>query len=313
MFTKIKSFVAKNKKIVLLCLSISTLILTVVAITILVNSNQAAKANKKLTSGISSINRSETKKESNQNKNNSSSIESLQSNSETIIETNSSNAGKLKASSIASKKHVHEYTSKTIPPTCTVKGYTIHTCKSCGDSYKDAYSTPQHTYINYLCKFCGQPSRSEPIQSLRAWILKNGTLYDNGKAYYIAYGNYSISTLTYEYNKVNDDIQFVYDPNNESTESLLINMIDDISSCDIHYEIYKDRICGYVNLNPSKVNASTTLKLDNFNNYNGIQCTEEEFAQKMSDKLNDLINTIQDKLLYPKTGLKFKDFGFTSY
>lgn len=34
--------------------------------------------------------------------------------------------------------HTHSYSSKTVAPTCSSDGYTVHTC-SCGDSYKDSY------------------------------------------------------------------------------------------------------------------------------------------------------------------------------
>lgn len=34
----------------------------------------------------------------------------------------------------------HRYTDKAIAPTATQKGYTIHTCLNCGDSYKDNYT-----------------------------------------------------------------------------------------------------------------------------------------------------------------------------
>ena len=37
---------------------------------------------------------------------------------------------------IAKIPHVHEYTEKVVAPTCTEKGYTLHTCR-CNDSYKD--------------------------------------------------------------------------------------------------------------------------------------------------------------------------------
>ena len=33
----------------------------------------------------------------------------------------------------------HSYDSKVTAPTCTAKGYTTHTCSTCGDTYKDAY------------------------------------------------------------------------------------------------------------------------------------------------------------------------------
>lgn len=34
--------------------------------------------------------------------------------------------------------HTHSYSSKTVAPTCSSDGYTVHTC-SCGDSYTDSY------------------------------------------------------------------------------------------------------------------------------------------------------------------------------
>ena len=37
------------------------------------------------------------------------------------------------------EQHVHNYTAKVTPPTCTERGYTTHTC-TCGDSYVDAYT-----------------------------------------------------------------------------------------------------------------------------------------------------------------------------
>ncbi|MGM9599431.1 MAG: S-layer homology domain-containing protein [Faecousia sp.] len=37
-------------------------------------------------------------------------------------------------------KTAHSYTATVSAPTCTEKGYTTHTCSSCGDSYKDTYT-----------------------------------------------------------------------------------------------------------------------------------------------------------------------------
>ena len=34
----------------------------------------------------------------------------------------------------------HKYVEKIVAPTCTAKGYTLHTCKNCNDSYKDTYT-----------------------------------------------------------------------------------------------------------------------------------------------------------------------------
>lgn len=35
--------------------------------------------------------------------------------------------------------HTHEYTQTVVAPTCTERGYTLHKCNDCDDSYKDGY------------------------------------------------------------------------------------------------------------------------------------------------------------------------------
>ena len=45
------------------------------------------------------------------------------------------------------EKVEHQYEEKVIAPTCTEKGYTLHTCSKCGDSYKDTYTNATgHNY-----------------------------------------------------------------------------------------------------------------------------------------------------------------------
>lgn len=78
--------------------------------------------------------------------------------------------------------HTHSYTAKTVAPTCTEKGYTVHTC-SCGDSYKDSYkdalghnyskkvvepTTSAGGYTQYTCSRCGKSYKdnyTDPIKS----------------------------------------------------------------------------------------------------------------------------------------------------
>ena len=65
----------------------------------------------------------------------------------------------------------HDYTDNTtvVPPTCTADGYTLHTCKLCGESYtSDTVPATGHSlastafaptcttegYISYICQFC---------------------------------------------------------------------------------------------------------------------------------------------------------------
>ena len=48
------------------------------------------------------------------------------------------------------KQHAHSYSDKIVNPTCTEKGYTLHTC-TCGDEYKDTYTDMiPHSFVNYV-------------------------------------------------------------------------------------------------------------------------------------------------------------------
>ncbi|MGM9651765.1 MAG: leucine-rich repeat domain-containing protein, partial [Faecousia sp.] len=53
--------------------------------------------------------------------------------------------------------HTHDYTYSvsTVLPTCTQKGYTVHTC-ACGDSYTDSYvDALGHDFVDGVCTRCG--------------------------------------------------------------------------------------------------------------------------------------------------------------
>ena len=64
----------------------------------------------------------------------------------------------------------HNYKETVIAPTCTKKGYTLHTCKNCGDKYKDTYvnatghsykeevtapTCTEQGYTTHTCSVCG--------------------------------------------------------------------------------------------------------------------------------------------------------------
>lgn len=42
--------------------------------------------------------------------------------------------------------HTHKYNDSIVPPTCTEKGYTLHSC-NCGYEYKDNFVNPKHDYV----------------------------------------------------------------------------------------------------------------------------------------------------------------------
>ena len=53
-------------------------------------------------------------------------------------------------------EHIHSYKTTVTTPTCSEKGYTTHTCVSCGNSYKDSYTNALgHNYSTGKCTRCG--------------------------------------------------------------------------------------------------------------------------------------------------------------
>ena len=53
-------------------------------------------------------------------------------------------------------EHIHSYKTTVTAPTCSERGYTTHTCVSCGNSYKDSYTNALgHNYSTGKCTRCG--------------------------------------------------------------------------------------------------------------------------------------------------------------
>ena len=79
-------------------------------------------------------------------------------------------------------EHTHSYTKSVVDPTCTKKGYTLHTC-SCGDSYKNTYTDPlghdykvsivlptteEKGYNLHTCTRCGDSYKDNYVDKLPA-------------------------------------------------------------------------------------------------------------------------------------------------
>ncbi len=82
-----------------------------------------------------------------------------------------------------SEKHEHIFANLVVAPTTTAKGYTLHTCKECGYSFKDTYTDmlththdfedkvipPTYTakgYTIHTCKVCGETLRDAETHAL---------------------------------------------------------------------------------------------------------------------------------------------------
>lgn len=94
----------------------------------------------------------------------------------------------------------HDYTEKEVESTCTLRGYTLHTCSVCGNSYKDKYTTvakhvyeetvteptcTEKGYTTYKCKGCRDTYVSDYVSAKGhnwgAWkVLKDATITATG-------------------------------------------------------------------------------------------------------------------------------------
>lgn len=208
---------------------------------------------------------------------------------------------------IKSAECSHNYVKKIVAPTCTKQGYTLHTCKKCGKSYRDSYVAPRHQYGKYLCDICGRPDPDNPIHSLSAWLEKNGTL--NGAGRYSSI-EYKESGLTYSITGNPYSLDIIYLEFEKGDERFRISFLD-THECSLDYS--NNGIEGRAEMKSFAVCSSTPLKLTYFDNRSKTVCSQEEFATLMTGKIDGLLKTIQNKMLYPRTGLTLKNFGFKAY
>lgn len=118
-------------------------------------------------------------------------LRALGINKESAIKNNPQNSAK-------STLHTHRYAETIIPPTCSEKGYTLHSC-SCGYEYKDNFVSAKHDFMLikhiaptcdkdgedfYRCSRCGEektvsiPTKghkfSNWVEKTKPTCLKNG-------------------------------------------------------------------------------------------------------------------------------------------
>jgi len=93
--------------------------------------------------------------------------------------------------------HIHSYTERIVPPTCTDCGYTLHTC-ACGDSYRDretaapghsyesitvAPTTSSRGYTKHTCTRCGTSYQDQITPPLAPQELDIGAYVAWAKQY----------------------------------------------------------------------------------------------------------------------------------
>lgn len=234
------------------------------------------------------------------------------SSSESKTESSKSSAGavssKVTAGNVPSKPQgcEHTYVDEIKRPTCSSQGYTTHTCTKCGKSYTDSYTAPCHSYDKYFCDFCGQPDPSNPYHSLCAWMSTKAPFNDLVWGYNLVYENGSGQYLI-TYYESSDMLVFYYYGEND----ILSAVVQEQGMCSLSY--YSQGMRGSAELKKAAVSSSYPLELDSYELSMEPWCTEAEFVEIFRSKIDNMMLTIQDKLLYPNTKFKLKTLGFTAY
>ena len=197
--------------------------------------------------------------------------------------------------------HTHSYSKNVTPATCTKQGYTTYTC-SCGDTYKDNYTNPSHSYSKYKCTSCGMVDKSHAYEYLVEWVKENGTvdgsyiayIYSNGgeiyKLGYDAQYDYIYVSKSYVY-----DGDFVYSNLSLDSYSYLVALGE--------LELF-----GYLS-----ASSFTSTSPITWVEYEGDPSLKYDFVEYSRLALGQLVEWLDWLLETRNIGISISDLGFTSF
>ena len=165
----------------------------------------------------------------------------------------------------------HTYEEKVIPPTCTEKGYTLHTCALCGDEYRTDYvDATWHTFADWVvdqdstcqeagskhrvCTVCGFTEESIIDSVGHAYVqtvVKEPTCTEYGIARYVCSECHTETTgalplIPHDYQKVKASLEYIHWLDEEY--SGIVYAIDGN-----HGWYYTCSVCGKIQLAEAKV------------------------------------------------------------
>lgn len=200
----------------------------------------------------------------------------------------------------------HNYRADKVEASCTAEGYIVYTCTKCGNSYRQTIPA-QHDYSKYLCERCGKiDPAADKFRAMNAWLSAYGE--PNGKGNMNCYPNDSASLSISNYL---DQNTFFID-------------YDD-SSFDVHFSVYvqgpdistvsfrKGSTYGSYDIKNSALSSARKIVFDEFYTPEENSVDEDVFATECAKKIDQYMLKAQNEIIYPKTGLKLNDFGFTYY
>ena len=204
----------------------------------------------------------------------------------------------------------HSYFERTVNPTCTEEGYTIHTCEKCGKSFKDSIIPSRHEYVNYRCSSCGKINPGHGYDYLKIWLLENGNV--NGEQVGIRY--YPDENTQYKvcYDATDDYICATYQVFDSSSYFFLLNIKTNGGKNEIYCSLGE---------NPNMYTALGSLVPSTFTNrspisiikYNGDSSDRNYVAEMLRLSSYDMVEFLDWMFDEYQIGITISDIGFTSY
>ena len=200
----------------------------------------------------------------------------------------------------------HDYRADKVEASCTEEGHIVYTCTKCGNSYQETISA-RHDYSKYLCERCGKiDPAADKFRAMNAWLSAYGE--PNGKGNMNCYPNDSASLSISNY--LDQNTFFIdYDDSSAGVYFSVYVQGPDISTVSFR----KDLTYGSYDIKNSALSSSRKIVFDEFYTSEENPVDEDVFATECAKKIDQYMLKAQNEIIYPKTGLKLNDFGFTYY
>ncbi len=201
----------------------------------------------------------------------------------------------------------HVFIEKTVAATCTENGYTDKICEKCNYTYRSENFEAYHNSIKYVCDRCGALNKeADKLWALSAWIAKFGA--PNGKGNIMCYpaDDSPITIANYL-----DDRRLFIDGSDYEKDEYFSVFVEDYDFCTVNYSI--GRTSGSFEIKNSALSSAEKVVFDDFYTPEEDPMDCDEFATLCAQRIDYYMLRAQNEILYPKTGIKLKDLGFTKY
>ena len=222
-------------------------------------------------------------------------------------ETSSEFSGSQPVNSNVEEICKHIFEEKKVEATCTEGGYVDKICKKCGYTVRSETFSAYHDGIKYVCDRCGALNPdADKFWALNAWISMYGE--PNGHGNMICYpgGDSPISISNY----LDDKRLFIeyYNPDNGEIFNVFVQ---DYGYSSVSY--FLGSTSGSFEVENSVFSSDNKIVFDEFYTPDDSPMDCDEFATILASKIDGYMLRVQNEILYPETGLKLKDLGFTNY